>query len=310
MDEKLTIKLNGTKSPLNGNERGGEIDDLDKIANELGTNKSDLLNNNIIKDIHIEQIKIWHGDFIDSIQFFYKVTTNDRAYLIDGNKHGGGGGNETIINFEDGEYILAISGQYGHISGHGNLDKLKFITYIPSKKHVIFSTNFGNNSSTLFDMSPAPGTAYTCFFGKCTNRSITSIGMYEGKVLSSQDKQLQRISDLLFPNKPYNFPVLEQEITRLKYQELAPQVRNGKIKFEELTKNMKTKAGHLEKIVDMLLETQKQAIKSNEELIQGKLIAYKDILEGILTKEEIQTLLSKQTELNQLEEHLANLKIN
>ncbi|CAG8855083.1 44141_t:CDS:2, partial [Gigaspora margarita] len=173
-DEKWTIKLNGTKSPLIGNiNNKNEIDDLDKIAKELCISKSDLLNNNIIKDIRVKQIKIRSGNCIDAIQFFYKITTNDKTYSIDGNKHGGSGGKETIINFEDDEYILAISGQYGN-----NLDRLKFINYIPSKKHVRLCTINGKHDTTFFDISPATGTVYTCFFGKCTN-FITNIGMYE-----------------------------------------------------------------------------------------------------------------------------------
>ncbi|CAG8697667.1 21789_t:CDS:1, partial [Racocetra persica] len=305
--EKWTIKLNGTKSPLVGNTRGSEIDDLDKIANELGTSKSNLLNNDIIKDICVKQIKIWYGNLIDAIQFFYKITTNDKTYSIDGNKNGGTGGKETIINLEDGEYIAAISGKY-----EGNIDELNFITYIPSKKQVKLFTHCGKHNTTSFDMSPAAGAVYTCFFGKYTDKSVTSIGMYEGKMHSILDQrfQLQQLSGILFPNKPYNFLVLKQEIARLKYQDLAPQVRNEKIKFEELTTNIKTKAGHLEKVIDLLLETQKQAIKNNDQLIQGQLIAYKNILEGSLTKEELQILLAKQTELYQLEDQLANLQID
>ncbi|CAG8457800.1 11086_t:CDS:2 [Gigaspora rosea] len=292
-DEKWTIKLNGTKSPLIGNtNNNNEVDDLDKIAKELCISKTDLLNNNIIKDICVKQIKIRHGNCIDAIQFFYKVTTNDKTYSIDGNKHGGSGGEETIINFEDGEYILAISGQYD-----GNLDRLKFINYIPSKKHVRLCTISGKHDSTLFDISPATGTVYACFFGK-SNNLITNIGMYEGSIQNQsqqfQPQQLQQLSNLLFPSKPYDFPVLKQEIARLKYQELAP----------------RTKAGDFEKVVDLLLDTQKQAIKNNDQLIQGQLIAYKSVLESKLTKDELQNLLSKQTEINQLEENLANLQIN
>ncbi|RIB10931.1 hypothetical protein C2G38_2204818 [Gigaspora rosea] len=292
-DEKWTIKLNGTKSPLIGNtNNNNEVDDLDKIAKELCISKTDLLNNNIIKDICVKQIKIRHGNCIDAIQFFYKVTTNDKTYSIDGNKHGGSGGKGTIIKFEDGEYILAISGQYGN-----NLDRLKFINYIPSKKHVRLCTISGKHDSTLFDISPATGTVYACFFGK-SNNLITNIGMYEGSIQNQsqqfQPQQLQQLSNLLFPSKPYDFPVLKQEIARLKYQELAP----------------RTKAGDFEKVVDLLLDTQKQAIKNNDQLIQGQLIAYKSVLESKLTKDELQILLSKQTEINQLEENLANLQIN
>ncbi|CAG8695022.1 hypothetical protein C2G38_2250458 [Gigaspora rosea] len=313
-DEKWTIKLNGTKSLLNGNinKGGGEIDDLDTIAKELDTSKSDLLNNNIIKDIRVKQIKIWLENHIDAIQFFYKVTTNDKTYSINGNKHGGSGGKEAIINFEDGEYILAISGKYdpNEFGRYGNLDQLKFINYIPSKNHIKFYKNSAKDCNISFDMSPAAGTVYTCFFGKCTNYSITRIGMYEGSIQSQQFQQFQQLSDLLFPSKPYDFSVLKQEITRLKYQELAPRVRDEKNKFGELTTNMKTKAGDFEKVVDLLLDTQKQAIKNNDQLIQGQLIAYKSVLESKLTKDELQNLLSKQTEINQLEENLANLQIN
>ncbi|CAG8752916.1 35820_t:CDS:2 [Gigaspora margarita] len=217
-DEKWTIKLNGTKSPLNGN---------------------------ITKGYTVKQIKIWHGEYIDSIQFIYKVITNDKTYSINGDKHG------------DDEHILAISGQYGDTS-HGNLDRLKFINYIPSKKHFIPA--FLENALMIL--------------------SITNIGMYEGSIQNQsqqfqQSQQLQQLSDLLFPSKPYDFPVLKQEIIRLKYQELAPQVRNEKIKFEELTTNLKTKAGDFEKVVDLLLDTQKQAIKNNDQSIQGELNAYK-----------------------------------
>ncbi|KAF0411921.1 Jacalin-related lectin [Gigaspora margarita] len=311
-DEKWAIKLNGAKSPLIGNiNNNNEIDDLDKIAKELCISKSDLLNNNIIKDIRVKQIKIWHKNFIDAIQFFYKVITNDKTYSIDGNKHGGSGGKETIINFEDGEYILAISGQHG-----SNLDRLKFINYIPSKKHVRLCTINGTYDTTFFDISPATGTVYACFFGKCNDKSINNIGMYEGSIQNQsqqfqQFQQLKQLSDLLFPSKPYDFPVLKQEIVRLKYQELAPRVRDEKNKFGELTTNLKTKTGGSEDIVDWLLRAQKEVIKNNDQLIQGELNAYKKILESKnLTKDELQILLSKQVELNQLEEHLANLQIN
>ncbi|RIB10930.1 hypothetical protein C2G38_2043089 [Gigaspora rosea] len=159
------------------------------------------------------------------------------------------------------------------------------------------------------------GTVYACFFGKCSDHAITNIGMYEGSIQNQsqqfQPQQLQQLSDLLFPSKPYDFPVLKREIARLKYQELAPRVRNEKIKFEELITNLKTKTDGLEDIVDLLLDAQKKAIKNNDQSIQGQLTAYKNVLERKnLTKNELQILLSKQTELNQLEEQLANLQIN
>ncbi|CAG8746069.1 704_t:CDS:1, partial [Dentiscutata heterogama] len=211
------------------------------------------------------------------------------------------------FDFLDGEYILAISGSYQSYIG-----ELKIITYIPSKKQARIHKTKGDSYANQFDSLPLFGTALTCLYGS-GNSYVTSIGMYEGEVQGQQlqqFQQLQQLSDILFPNKPYNFHTLKQEIKRFKYQELAPQIRNEKIKFEELTLNIKTKAGHLEKIVDLLLETQKQAIKSNDQFIQGQIVAYQNILEGNLTKNELQILLAKQKEIHQLEECLTNLQIN
>jgi len=129
-------------------------------------------------------------------------------------------------------------------------------------------------------------------------------------IVDSLQTQLAEIRRIISPREQLSFATLKQEITRLKYQELVPQVRNERTKFGQLATNAKAKAGNLEKIVDLLLETQKQAIKNNDQLIRGQLIAYQTVLESNLTKEEIQTLLTKQTELNQLEEHLVSLQIN
>ncbi|CAH1760034.1 9985_t:CDS:2 [Entrophospora sp. SA101] len=253
--EKLIAEL-GKKSSLFGGPKGGEFDDLDKIAKELGTNKTGLLNSNKIKDIHVEKIKVRYGEeIIDAIQFFYKVATNDKTYSIEGSKHGGNGGKEATINLETGEYILRVSGKS--------------------------TTKYGNDGE-LFDLP-----ACACIFGK-SGANLDALGMYEAK-----------------------------EIIRLKRQELAPQVRNEKDRFEQLITNAKTKAGNLEKIIDLLLETQKQIGENkqgNDQLAQarleGQLTAYQNVLEGNLTKEELQALLNKQIELCQLEKHLASLQIN
>ncbi|CAJ0747342.1 2255_t:CDS:2 [Entrophospora sp. SA101] len=138
------------------------------------------------------------------------------------------------------------------------------------------------NDGELFDLP-----ACACIFGK-SGANLDALGMYEAK-----------------------------EIIRLKRQELAPQVRNEKDRFEQLITNAKTKAGNLEKIIDLLLETQKQIGENkqgNDQLAQarleGQLTAYQNVLEGNLTKEELQALLNKQIELCQLEKHLASLQIN
>src|SRR6185436_18941168 len=120
--------------------------------------------------------------------------------------------------------------------------------------------------------------------------------------------------NLLFPNQSYDFNQLEQEITRLKYQELAPRTREEKAKFEQLLVKIKSKAGNSAKTIDLLLETyqqREQATKtSQKDKLNDKIEAYQSILEGNLTKEEIQTLLNKQAELYQLEKHLESLQQN
>jgi len=49
---------------------------------------------------------------------------------------------------------------------------------------------------------------------------------------------------------------------------------------------------------------------SQKDKLNGKIEAYQSILEDKLTKEEIQTLLNKQTEVFNLEKHLASLQQN
>ncbi|CAG8692270.1 15825_t:CDS:2, partial [Dentiscutata heterogama] len=102
------------------------------------------------------------------------------------------------------------------------------------------------------------------------------------------EKQLKKLSNLLFPDQDYNFTQLKQEVIRLKIKELSPQLRNESDKLEKLIASSKNKVGNnFEKIVDLFLETQKQIIekkKTSNILIQahleGQLTAYQSILEG------------------------------
>ncbi|CAG8454117.1 16478_t:CDS:2 [Dentiscutata heterogama] len=118
------------------------------------------------------------------------------------------------------------------------------------------------------------------------------------------------------PNNPYNFLELRQEITRLKYQELAPKVRNKKTGFEKLMVNLKEKAGEgFAHIIDLLITAHQQKEQatdlSQKDKLSGKIEAYQEILVGgNLTKEELQIFLDQQTELSQLEEHLNSFIIN
>ncbi|CAG8626757.1 4461_t:CDS:1 [Funneliformis mosseae] len=139
----------------------------------------------------------------------------------------------------------------------------------------------------------------------------------ENQELQSQNKdqqnQINELSNIALPNSPYNLTKLKQEIIRLKVQELAPKVRNESTKVVKLIEEAKNKASNFSSIVDLILETQKQIVQNSEtsqrDIFFGKMEAYRSILESVLSKEELQTLLNKQTEFLELEKHLKSLQL-
>ena len=57
--------------------------------------------------------------------------------------------------------------------------------------------------------------------------------------------------------------------------------------------------------------TKEQTTEASQlDKLNGKIEAYQSILESNLSSEELQTLLNKQKELHQLEQHLLNLQQN
>ncbi|RIA90303.1 hypothetical protein C1645_770180, partial [Glomus cerebriforme] len=124
---------------------------------------------------------------------------------------------------------------------------------------------------------------------------------------------LKELADTVLPNVTFDLSKLKQEIARLKLNELIPQARKEKSDLEQQIANAKNKVENsFKKIIDMLLETQKQIVGKNDPLVQaqltGKLSAYLSMLEGNLSEQELQTLLNKKTELLQLEEQIAKLQ--
>ncbi|CAI2177434.1 1717_t:CDS:2, partial [Funneliformis geosporum] len=134
------------------------------------------------------------------------------------------------------------------------------------------------------------------------------------QTINDQQSQIDDLSNIAFPNKPYNFLKLKQDIIRLKAQELEPQVRNETTKLVQLISEAKNKSGNLSYIVDLILETQKQILQNSNiaqrDKLSGKIEAYQTLLVGSLTEEELQTLLNKQTEVQELENHLESLQQN
>ncbi|CAI2168658.1 18851_t:CDS:2 [Funneliformis geosporum] len=146
------------------------------------------------------------------------------------------------------------------------------------------------------------------------NQSLQGQIQQKQQDISDQQSQINELSNISFPNNPYNFIKLKQDISRLKIQELAPQVRNESTKLVELITKAKSKAGNFSSIVDLTLETQKQIVKNNETpqqyILSGKMEAYQTILSSNLVDEELQNILNKQTEVLDLEEHLESLRQN
>ncbi|CAG8481083.1 15058_t:CDS:1 [Racocetra persica] len=137
----------------------------------------------------------------------------------------------------------------------------------------------------------------------------------QNQELEKLKQQLEAFSNLLSPSQSYNFTQIKQEITRLKWQELAPQVRKKDEQLKQLVIDAKAKTDNLGNIIDLLLETQRQITKTRPESneyfqTKGQLNAFQNVLENNFTKEELHNLLNKQIELVQLENLLASLQIN
>ncbi|GBC03144.1 hypothetical protein RclHR1_00050052 [Rhizophagus clarus] len=133
------------------------------------------------------------------------------------------------------------------------------------------------------------------------------------KKILSLEQQLKELADIILPDITFDLGKLKQEIARLKLNELSPQARKDKSELEQQINFAKNKVeSNFKKIIDLLLETQKQIIGENDFLVRtqltGQLNAYLSILEGNLSKQELQALLDKKTDLVKLEEQIDNLQ--
>ncbi|WNE41210.1 MAG: hypothetical protein mread185_000667 [Mycoplasmataceae bacterium] len=188
----MTKIIIGTKSLLYGN-RGIEKNDLSKIANHLSTNEVAILNDNSIQEIKVSEIKINSGDWIDGIQFTYKITKDNKSSLVEGHKFGCNGGGERIINLGDNEHLIRIDGKL-----KGNVDELKFLTFDTSKNKTISYGKFGGRHQTdSFEIfSEKLIYPLICFFGKSSDNSLSGIGVYEGNISLFEEKFQSQIEVL------------------------------------------------------------------------------------------------------------------
>jgi len=127
------------------------------------------------------------------------------------------------------------------------------------------------------------------------------------KLDQNSSEQLNQINNLISPNSPYTFQSLHQEIKRLKIQDLTIQIP---LKKQELEQNINTTKEKLNRVEQYPLE---KLLKKHSKTLQGnnnreKINELKEILSEKLTGEEIQSLLTKQQEVFNLEKHLESLQ--
>lgn len=123
----------------------------------------------------------------------------------------------------------------------------------------------------------------------------------------NQQTQFQQIFNLISPDQPYNFTQLQQEIKRLKIQDLTIQIPLKKQELEQNINILKQKLTRAEQYpLEKLLKKHAKTLQGNNNT--EKLNELKEILSEKLTSEELQTLLNKQKEVFNLEKHLESLQ--
>jgi hypothetical protein len=127
------------------------------------------------------------------------------------------------------------------------------------------------------------------------------------------EQKLKELADMVLPDTTFDLGKLKQEIARLKLNELSPQARKKTSELEQQINDAKNKVeGSFKEIIDWILKTQKQILGKNDSSAQaqltGQLIAYLNILEKSLSKQELQMLLDKKTELIRLEKQIDRLQ--
>ncbi|CAB4397873.1 unnamed protein product [Rhizophagus irregularis] len=130
---------------------------------------------------------------------------------------------------------------------------------------------------------------------------------------NKNEQQLKEIANMISPNITIDLDKLKQEIARLTLNELVPQAQKKKSELEQQINDAKNKVeGSFKNIIGLLLETQKKILGENDPPVQaqltGQVNAYLSVLEGNLSKQELQALLDEKTKLIQLEKQIDELR--
>ncbi len=111
----------------------------------------------------VKEVKVYSGALIDSIQVVYTGQTNQ---TFAGKKHGGSGGNLSVLRLAADEYITTIGGKYGNL-----VDSL----YIKTNKGQVKKWG-GSGGKVKFYYNVPPGTSICGFFGRA-GKYVDSIGV-------------------------------------------------------------------------------------------------------------------------------------
>jgi hypothetical protein len=111
----------------------------------------------------IKEVRIYSGTIIDSIQVIYTDHVNQ---TIAGNKHGGPGGNLSVLTLAPDEYNTTVGGKYGSF-----VDSL----FIKTSKGQV--KKWGGAGGTVdFYYSVPPGSSIHGFFGRA-GKYVDSVGV-------------------------------------------------------------------------------------------------------------------------------------
>ena len=86
-----------------------------------GSAFADQVDTNIPPVLNVKRMRIRHGNQVDSIDVDYLLLGGG---TLDGSNHGGTGGSPTVVEFDDGEYIIEMAGKTNNVL----VDQVTFTT--------------------------------------------------------------------------------------------------------------------------------------------------------------------------------------
>ncbi|CAG8483751.1 12844_t:CDS:1 [Gigaspora margarita] len=152
------------------------------------------------------------------------------------------------------------------------------------------------------------------------NASGSNITIGENKIIdrnkqliTDRDRfksQVEKLTNVILNIKGFNPGDLKLAAKKIEEENLEHQISITKSKFNEDYQLRKNKLNEDDQLwLDILLETQQEVLQNDNAFARKLLEKVKNRLSNVLTAEEIQELLGKKVEINELEIQLNNLKI-